>query len=75
MPGKQLLDGLGEDVGEVVAEQLERVGLVARGDQREARIAVERAVEVAQFAVDPRRERGLGKARADRRATSAGVLP
>ena len=35
--GKQVLHRLGEDVREVVADQLERLGLVARGDQREAR--------------------------------------
>ena len=71
MPGKQLLHRLGKDVREVVAEQLERVLLVARGDQREARIALERAVEVAQFAIDPRRQRRLGQPRPDRRGDIA----
>ena len=64
---EQLLHRLGEDVREVVADELERVLLVARGDQREARIALERAHDVAHLAVDPRRERGLGEARPDRR--------
>jgi hypothetical protein len=54
-------------VREVVPRELERLGLVARGDQRELGIAVERPVEVAHLAVDPRRQRGLGQARADRR--------
>jgi hypothetical protein len=50
-----------------VAREFERVGLVARGDQREACVALERTSEIAQLAVDPRRERRLGQARADRR--------
>ena len=64
---KQVLHRLGEDVGIIVADQLERVGLVARGDQRELGIALERPVEVAHLAVDPRRQRRLGQARPDRR--------
>ena len=65
--GIELLHRLGEDMREVVADQLQRVLLVLRGDQRQVRIALERAVEVAQFAVDPRRQRRLGQARPDRR--------
>ena len=66
-PGKQVLHRLGEQMGEVVAHQLERVLLVARRDQRELGIALERPVEVAHLAVDPRRQRRLGQARPDRR--------
>ena len=65
--GKQVLHRLGEDVGIIVPDQLERVGLVARGDQRELGIALERPGEVAHLAVDPRRQRRLGEARPDRR--------
>ena len=65
--GQQRLHRLGEHMRIVVARELERVGLVARGDQRELGVAVERPVEVAQLAVDPRRERRLGEARPDRR--------
>ena len=64
---KQVLHRLGEDVREIVPDQLERVRLVARGDQREARIVLERPRDVAHLAVDPRGERGLGKPRPDRR--------
>ena len=64
---EQLLHRLGEDMGIIVPRQLERVGLVARGDQRKLGIALERPVEVAHLAVDPRRQRRLGEARPDRR--------
>ena len=65
--GKEVLHRLGEDMGEIVAGELERVGLVARRDQGQLGIAVERPGEVAQLAIDPRRERRLGEARPDRR--------
>jgi hypothetical protein len=52
---------------EIVADQLESVFLVARGDQSEIRISFERPVQIAQFAVDPRRQRRLGQPRPDRR--------
>ena len=65
--GEEVLDGLGEDVRAIVADQFERLGLVARGDQLEPGIALERAGDVAHLAVDARGERGLGQARADRR--------
>ena len=65
--GKQVLHRLGEDMREIVADQLERILLVARRHQRERGIALERPVEVAQFAIDPRRQRRLGQARPDRR--------
>ena len=55
-----------QDVGVIVADQLESISLVARGDQSELRIAVERAGDIEQLAVDARAECGLGKAGADR---------
>ena len=66
---EQVLHRLGEDVREVVADQLERVRLVARGDQREAGIALERAHDVAHLAVDlaPRARPWRGPARSPRR--------
>jgi len=63
---KEVLDRLGEDMREVVADELQRVLLVARGDQREAGIALERPHDVAHFAVDLGGKRGLGEARPDR---------
>ena len=72
---EQVLHRLGEDMREVVADQLERVLLVARGDQRELGVALERAHDVAHLAVDPRRERRLGEARPDRRGDVRGVEP
>jgi hypothetical protein len=71
-PREQVLDRLGEDMREVVPDELERVSLVARGDQRQARIAFERARDVANLAVDPGRKRGLGEPRADRRGDIGG---
>ncbi len=53
-------------MGEIVARQFERVLLVAAGDQRKLGIALERAVDVAQFAIDARGDRRLGEAWADR---------
>ena len=47
--------------------QLERVGFVTRGDQRQLGIALERAGKVANLAIDPRGERRLRKAGPDRR--------
>ena len=56
----------------IVARQLERVGLIARGDQRERRIALERPVEIAQLAIDARGQRRLGEPRPDRRGDIGG---
>ena len=50
-----------------MADELERVFLVLGRDERERGVAFERTVDVAQLAVDARRERGLGEARPDRR--------
>ena len=73
--GKQRLHRLGQHMRKVMPGQLERIGLVLRGDQRQLRIAVQRPHDVAQFAIDPRGERRLGKARANAAAMSAGVVP
>ena len=67
MPGNRFCTASARTCAIIVADQLERVRLVARGDQRELGIALERPVEVAHLAVDPRRQRRLGQARADRR--------
>ena len=40
--------------------------------EREARIALERAHDVAHLAVDPRRQRGFGQPRPDRRGNIGG---
>src|SRR3569623_1341894 len=73
--GEKVLHRLGEDVREVVARQFERVGLVARRDQRKLGVALERATDVAQVAVDARGDRGLGEARTDRRGDVRGGGP
>jgi len=61
------LNRLGEDMGEIVPRQLERVRLVAHRDQGELAIFLERAADIAQLAIDPRRQRRLGEAGPDRR--------
>ena len=50
---------------EIVPRQFERVGLVARCDERQLGIALERAHDIAQLAIDARRQRRLGKAGSD----------
>ena len=65
-PGEQRLHRFGKDMRVIVAGEFERIGFVAAGDQREARIAIEGAGEVAQLAVDARGDRGFRKAGADR---------
>ena len=73
--GEERLHRFGQHVGIVMARQFERIGFVARGDQREACIALERPGEIAQFPVDPRGERGLGEAGADRGGDIGGRRP
>ena len=58
-----------------MARQLERVRLVARGDQRELRVALERARDVAQLAVDRAASAALARPGPIAAATSAGVEP
>ena len=65
--GEQRLHRFGEDVGIVVPRQFQRIGLVARGDQRERAIAGERPAEIDQLSIDAGGERRLGEAGADRR--------
>ncbi len=62
---EQVLDRFGEDMRIIVADQLERVLLVARRDQRQLRVALERPVEIAHLAIDPGGHRRLGEAGAD----------
>ena len=50
-----------------MADELERFGFVARGDQRELRVAFERPHDIADLAIDLRGQRGLGEPRPDRR--------
>ena len=65
---KQVLHRFGQDVSEVVADQLQRVLLVARRDQCELRVPLERAHDVAHFAIHFGGKRGLGEPRPDRRS-------
>ena len=70
--GRLLLMGrrlyrFGQDVSVIVPHQFKGVGLVAAGDQRELFITLERPHDVADLAVDARRQRGLGQTRTDRR--------
>src|SRR3546814_13713431 len=62
------LHRFGQHMGIIVPRQFERIGLVARGDEREAGIAIEGASQVAQFAVHARGNGRLGEAGAIRRA-------
>ena len=64
--GEQCLHRLGQHVSIIVAREFERVGLIAGCHQREVGIAFERAGEVAQFPVNARGNRRLGKAGANR---------
>ena len=63
----QRLHRLCQHMGIVVARQFERIGLVPRSDQRQLRITLERAGQVAQLTIHTRGQRCLGKAGADRR--------
>ena len=63
--GIKLLHRLGQDMGGVVPDQLQR-RVVFQGDDLDRRIRLDRAGEIAQFAVDPDRQRRLGEARTDR---------
>jgi hypothetical protein len=77
--GPQRLHRFGQHMGKVVPRQFQRVRLVLGGDEREACVTLQRAVDVDQFAIDPRGERRLGKTGADRgrsraRDRDAGVL-
>ena len=72
---EDVLHRLGEDVREVVADELQRILLVARGNQREVRIPLERAHDVAHLAVHLGGERGLGEARPDRGGDVRGRRP
>ena len=75
----QRLHRLGEDVGIVVPGEFERLGLVARGHQRQRRVARKRPRQVHQLApmavIDPRRQRRLGEAGADRGGDIGGGRP
>jgi hypothetical protein len=63
---EQLLDGLGQHVGGIVAQQIEPVDGVA-GDDLDGRILLDRQVDILQPAVDLDRQRGLGQGLRDRR--------
>jgi len=63
--GKQRLDRFGQNVGEIVPRQFQRLGLVPRRDQRELGIRGEGSGQVNQFAIDTRRQGRLGQAGAD----------
>jgi len=62
--GEQLLHRLGQNVGGVVADGLQRLRIVAH-DQFEVAGAAQRAVQVALFAVQSDQRRALGQRRRD----------
>jgi hypothetical protein len=64
-PREEVLHRLGQHMRIVMAKQLERVLFVARRHQRQGGIPLERPVEVAQFAINPRRQRRLRQPRPD----------
>ena len=58
--GKQRLHRLCQYMREIVPGELQRVRLVAAGHQRQLGIGLNRAHDIAQFAIDARRNRCLG---------------
>jgi hypothetical protein len=64
--GEKILYRFGEDMGVIVADELERLLLVARRHQRQFGVLLERPVEISQLAVDARRHRRSGEAGPDR---------
>jgi hypothetical protein len=64
--GPQRLHRFRQHMGKVVPRQFQRVRLVLGGDEREACVTLQRAVDVHQFAIHPRGERRLGETGADR---------
>ena len=54
-------------MGEIVARQFQRVRFVLRGHERQMGVLFQRPADIAQFAIDPRRDRRFGETRADRR--------
>ena len=63
--GKKFLHRFGENMRGVVADQFQRLGRFARDDFH-FRVMFDHARQIAQFAVELDRERGLGEAGADR---------
>ncbi len=63
--GEQRLHRLGQHMGGVVADQVQRLG-VAAGDEADGGIGLDRAREVLDRAIDLHGQRRLGQARADR---------
>ena len=49
----------------VMPRELKRIGLVTRCHQRQVRVTIERTHDIAQLAVNPRRNRRLGKTGSD----------
>ena len=62
--GEKLLYGFGKDMGGVMAQQFQRVFMVA-GHDLHSGVGFDRAREIAQFAIDLDRKRGFGEARTD----------
>ena len=58
--GKQRLHRLCQYMRKIMAGELQRIRLVAAGHQRQLGIGLNRAHDVAQFAIHPRRNRRLG---------------
>ncbi len=74
-PRKQRLHRFGEDMGIIVPGEIERLGLIARGNQRQRGIAGEWPRQIDQLAIDPRRQRRLGEAGADGESDIGGSRP
>ena len=58
--GIQLLHRLGEHMGRIMADQFEAFGIIRR-NEFDLRVAVERAHQISQLAINPGGERLLGK--------------
>ena len=63
--GEQALHRFGKDMRKVMAGELKRVRLITAGHQCELRIGLQRARDIAQFAIHPRGNRSLRKAGAN----------
>ena len=59
------LHGLGQHMGRVVADQLQRAGIVA-GDELDPGVALDRVGEIGERAVERHRDGALGERRRDR---------
>jgi hypothetical protein len=70
--GEERLHRFGKHMRIVMPHQFERIRLIARRDQRQRRIAIERPHDVAHLAVDARAKRRLGETGANARGNIGG---